>query len=447
MSNKAKKKQKRRESRKLDKFLKQRVLTDDQRKQAWQIFNTDGVDAALTFAGAAAVKEDLGAPVPYRIWGENQIDPKAITQMKNAARLPISVIGALMPDAHVGYGLPIGGVLATKNAIIPYAVGVDIACRMKLTLFDATERDLVKHQHMLKQVLLKQTRFGAGSTFESGNFSEHEVLDSADWQATPLLKSLYKRASDQLGTSGGGNHFVEWGLFTAHGDDEALGIDAGTYLALLSHSGSRGTGYKIANHYSNLAMDQHPTLPKEVKHLAWFDMDSEEGQEYWLSMNLAGRYASANHAVIHQRITKAVGFQPLAQVENHHNFAWKEDHNGEEVIVHRKGATPAGENVLGIIPGSMGDPGYVVRGRGNTDSINSASHGAGRKMSRRVAKQSITRHAQKAYLKQRGIDLLGGGLDEAPQAYKPIHEVMQAQSDLVSVVGEFVPRIVRMADD
>ena len=441
-------KTKRKDSRRLEKLLKERVLTKDQHKEAWAHFRDGGINAAMTYVGAQAAPErtELGDAVPYQVWGSDQIDKGTLDQMSNAARLPVSVVGALMPDAHLGYGLPIGGVLATRNAVIPYAVGVDIACRMKVTIFDANERDLNKHQELLKAVLLNQTRFGAGSTFEKGNKSDHDVLDHPDWNATQLLKQLYDKGVNQLGTSGGGNHFVEWGLFTVHGD-ELVGVAPGTYIALLSHSGSRGVGYKIADYYSKLAMKTRPHLPKEVKHLAWFDMDSAEGQEYWTAMHLAGEYASANHAVIHDRIAKDVGFQPLASVENHHNFAWKEDFNGEEVIVHRKGATPAGENVFGIIPGSMGDPGFVVRGKGLPESINSASHGAGRKMSRSKAKSSITRNAQKAYLKERGIELLGGGLDEAPQAYKSIHEVMQAQSDLVKIVGEFHPRIVRMADD
>jgi tRNA-splicing ligase RtcB len=177
-------------------------------------------------------------------------------------------------------------------------------------------------------------------------------------------------------------------------------------------------------------------------------MGSEAGQEYWISMELAGRFASANHAVIHQRVAHAAGLKEVAHVENHHNFAWREKlQNGTEAIVHRKGATPAGEGVLGVIPGSMGDPGYVVRGKGLAQSINSASHGAGRKMGRRAAMQAITKTERDRYLQQRGVTLLGGGLDESPQAYKDIESVIQAQGELISIVGKFEPRIVRMADE
>jgi tRNA-splicing ligase RtcB len=165
-------------------------------------------------------------------------------------------------------------------------------------------------------------------------------------------------------------------------------------------------------------------------------------------MELAGRFASANHAIIHHSVADAVGLKEALVVENHHNFAWVEQlPDGRNVIVHRKGATPAGAGVLGVIPGSMGDPGYVVRGRGVNDSLQSASHGAGRLMSRRAAMESISRVTRDEYLHERGITLLGGGMDESPQAYKRIDSVIAAQNDLVDVIGKFMPRIVRMADE
>jgi tRNA-splicing ligase RtcB len=165
-------------------------------------------------------------------------------------------------------------------------------------------------------------------------------------------------------------------------------------------------------------------------------------------MNIAGDYAKANHDQIHQRIAKDLGEQPLLKVENHHNFAWRETlHNGTEVIVHRKGATPAGEGILGIIPGSMTAPGFVVKGKGSPDSINSASHGAGRLMSRSAAKNSVTNKMVRQELQRASVDLIGGGLDEAPMVYKDIHKVLDAQESLVEVIGEFTPRIVRMCGD
>ena len=437
-----------RDAKKLQKSLKSHNLNKAQTHQAWEILKEAGVDAALEYVKETDNPPVLQDPVPYQIWGADQIDAQSIAQMQLAARLPIAVKGALMPDAHVGYGLPIGGVLATENAVIPYAVGVDIACRMRITLFEMPEKAFKKHDNLMKDALMEETRFGAGSEFEANNRLHHAVLDHSDWGATPLLKGLKDIAVRQLGSSGGGNHFVEWGTFQLDEGDAALGIhEPGLYLALLSHSGSRAVGHHIAEHYTSLARDLLPNLPGETKHLAWFDMDSAEGQEYWQAMELAGLFASANHAVIHERIARYTGFNVLASVENHHNFAWKETVDGKEVIVHRKGATPAGQGVLGIIPGSMGDPGYVVRGKGNADALNSASHGAGRKLSRRKAKDTITKGQQVSYLKQRDVELLGGGLDESPHAYKKIQDVIDAQADLIEVVGEFKPRIVRMAND
>ena len=176
--------------------------------------------------------------------------------------------------------------------------------------------------------------------------------------------------------------------------------------------------------------------------------EEEAGQEYWAAMNLMGRYAAANHALIHKHIAKKVGARVVIDIENHHNFAWKETHvidgREREVVVHRKGATPAGPGVLGVIPGSMATPGFVVRGKGNTDSLHSASHGAGRVMSRSQAKQSFTWSAVKRQLAAAGVDLLSAGIDEVPGVYKDIHEVMAAQTDLVEVLGTFRPRIVKM---
>ncbi|MDX2048299.1 MAG: RtcB family protein, partial [Chitinophagaceae bacterium] len=158
----------------------------------------------------------------------------------------------------------------------------------------------------------------------------------------------------------------------------------------------------------------------------------------------AGDYASACHHVIHDKIAKQLGRKPMKIVENHHNFAWKEKWEDKELIVHRKGATPAGKNILGIIPGSMTAPGFIVKGKGETTSVNSASHGAGRKMSRTKAQASITQKELKDVLQKYGVKLLGGGLDEAPHAYKDIEEVMQSQKSLVDVVGRFTPKIVKM---
>lgn len=375
------------------------------------------------------------------IYGTKEIDSSAKKQMELAMALPISVQGALMPDAHAGYGMPIGGVLATRNALIPYAVGMDIGCRMSLTIFEEREKYVQRYTQPIKQAIQQYTHFGmeGGLPFSQ----EHEVLDSSVFQETALLRKLHGKAVIQLGSSGSGNHFVEFGQIEVL-EGNSLGLSQGTYTALLSHSGSRGLGAAIAQHYTQKAMEICQ-LPREVKSLAWLDLDSELGQEYWLSMNLAGDYAKACHDQIHYHLTKALDITPVAKVENHHNFAWKEKlENGEEVIVHRKGATPAGKGVLGIIPGSMCTAGYLVRGNGVPASLHSASHGAGRVASRQKARESMSNSTMKKLLIEAGVTLIGGSVEENPLAYKDIERVMFAQKELVSIEGKFTPKIVRM---
>jgi len=379
------------------------------------------------------------SPVTWRQWGM-QIDPAAIRQMQNACSLPVACSGALMPDAHVGYGLPIGGVLAVDGAVIPYAVGVDIACRMKLSVLDLPVTAIEHSQDRLIKAIETETRFGVGVEFKVPR--KHSVMDE-DWSVTPLTASLKDKAWRQMGTSGSGNHFVEFGVFTLYQDEG--GLAAGRYLALLSHSGSRGAGAAICSHYSKLARCLHPDLPHDLQHLAWLPLSSEEGKEYWDAMELMGHYASANHLLIHQHIMKNLGVEMIFGIENHHNFAWKEIHGEREVIVHRKGATPAGKGVLGVIPGSMTAPGFVVRGKGVPESLHSSAHGAGRAMSRTAANKQFNWSDVKKVLKEHGVKLLSAGIDEAPMAYKDIHSVMAAQEDLVEILGRFDPKLVKMA--
>ena len=390
----------------------------------------EGVEVSLNATG-----------VQFSVFGGTNIEATAMNQMYQAAKLPVAVAGALMPDAHAGYGLPIGGVLATENAVIPYGVGVDIGCRMCLSVFDIDPELLVQKEHYFTRELIAATLFGGGRQFDES--TPHEVLDRKSFDEIPMLKALQVRAARQLGSSGSGNHFVEFGSVTIEQQDPVLGLGPGKYLGLLSHSGSRSLGANIANHYTRIAK-QKRRLPGEANNLAWLSLDEEEGMEYWIAMNLAGDYASACHHVIHAKIAAQLGRQPLRMVGNHHNFAWKESHEGRELIVHRKGATPAASDVLGIIPGSMTANGYIVKGKGETAALSSAAHGAGRKMSRTAAIKSITHDRLNEMLERHGVKLIGGGLDEAPQAYKDIGEVMRSQQQLVEVVGVFTPKIVRM---
>ncbi len=239
----------------------------------------------------------------------------------------MAAAAALMPDAHVGNGLPIGGVLALDNAVVPYAVGVDIACRMKLSVLDMpawTLTDRLKYEAFV-QALERGTRFGVGSVHEKRQ--EHSVMD-ADWSVTRVTRENKDKAWKQLGTSGSGNHFVEFGLLTLVDADAELGLAAGEYVALLSHSGSRGTGAAVCSTYSAIARAHLPKKHESFGRLAWLDLDTEAGQQYWAAMNLMGDYAAANHDVLHRLVTRLLGAKIIAGVENHHNFAWKEVHGG-----------------------------------------------------------------------------------------------------------------------
>lgn len=375
----------------------------------------------------------------YKVFGKN-LDPAAIAQMDDAAGLPVSVKGALMPDAHKGYGLPIGGVLAVKGAVIPYAVGVDIACRMKMSILGISVEPFLAHKDSFRQALETCTLFGVGKTHHRPK--DHAVMDE-DWSISPFVKSLKDKAHQQLGTSGSGNHFAEFGLLTLPKAD--LELDPGTYVALLTHSGSRGAGAQIADHFSTRAKQLHPQLGRPLNNLAWLDMKKGDGQEYFAAMELMGRYASANHEIIHNEILNFLGGSAIATIENHHNFAWKEKIGLRDVIVHRKGATPASKGALGVIPGSMADPGFVVRGLGNEDALCSASHGAGRVMSRNAAMKKFSFKQMQDILTQKQITLISAGLDEIPMAYKNIIEVMNQQKNLIDIVATFEPKLVKMA--
>ncbi len=421
--------------------------------------------------------EPRAQAAPWRQWGD-MAEEDALSQMRTACTLPDAVRGALMPDAHVGYGLPIGGVLAVRGAVIPYAVGVDIACRVRLSILDMPVSSLLRKRERLIHAIEKHTRFGPGAAFAPGELRKHPVMDE-DWNFSYPLNTLKDLAAKQLGTSGSGNHFVEFGELLVPAPLEypgppagasfdtpkgrspkntpgsplqslsagLSGLPPGRYLALVSHSGSRGTGEKIAESYRNVAEAGLPALPAELRHLAWLDLQSHWGQSYWKTMQLMGRYAAANHELIHKNILAELGAEALFAVENHHNFAWEEEYGGETLIVHRKGATPAGKNTLGYIPGSMTAPGFLVRGKGNEEALRSCAHGAGRRMSRNAAKAKLSWDAVQNLLAKSGVELLSGGLDEAPQAYKDIQAVMDAQADLVDIQARFEPRIVKMAPD
>jgi tRNA-splicing ligase RtcB len=311
-------------------------------------------------------------------------------------------------------------------------------CRMKMSILDMPVDTVENKFNLYKEAIEQGTVFGVGQVWKPRK--HHHVMDE-DWNITPVTREYKDRAWDQLGTSGSGNHFCDVGILKVY-EDSILPVRE--YVAIMTHSGSRGTGGKVCDVYSGIAQARLPIKYKDLGKLAWLDMDTEAGNEYLLAMQLMGRYAAANHDLIHRHIIKLLGAEVLEQVENHHNFAWEEEHFGKKLIVHRKGATPAGKGVLGVIPGSMGTPAYVVRGLGNIDSLCSASHGAGRKMSRREANQKFSWQAVCGDLEKKGIIVLSAGADESPGSYKDIDEVMAQQVDLVEPIAKFYPKIVKM---
>src|SRR5690606_25237482 len=227
-------------------------------------------------------------------------------------------------------------------------------------------------------------------------------------------------------------------------ENNSLGLEPKVYTALLTHSGSRGLGAAIAKQYTQIAMESCK-LPRHAQQLAWLDMESEPGQEYWLAMNLAGDYAKACHDRIHKNLLSALGLKAMAMVENHHNFAWKDVlSDGKETIIHRKGATPAHQGELGIIPGSMTTAAYLVAGRGIENALNYASHGSGRAMSRQKAKDNMTNSTMNKLISSANVKLIGGSVEENRLAYKDIEQVMLSQRELVDIQGKFIPKIVRM---
>lgn len=402
-------------------------------------------------ANQPQLREELA---PLSVWGKHLIDEKSFEQIENTAKLPVTMRVALMPDAHVGYGLPIGGVAALEGAIAPYMVGVDIGCRMHASIYSRNPIHLEQDSGFYKETLLKNCFF-ARSTPREEDRLPHPILDDPRWEQLPQhLRGLKDTAALQLGSSGGGNHFVEWTSVTVTGANQ-LGIDLGKYIAVVSHSGSRGVGYKIANYYTQIAEKVGAWLPKNLRKLAYLDYRVGDGEEYEMAMSLAGDFAKACHEIIHERMRLSLGVDPIATVQNHHNFAWRIEREGDSpVFVHRKGATPADRGTNGIIPGSMATPGFFVEGRCNEanaildhPSLNSAAHGSGRVLGRRQASERLDSRDVRQFLQKKGVTLLGGGIDEAPGAYKNSRDVIAAQSDLVKVWAEFEPRIVRMASD
>lgn len=383
--------------------------------------------------------ERQGTRIPIKSWCE-PVESGALIQVENLAAHPMTFRHvALMPDCHVGYGMPIGGVIACEHAVIPNAVGVDIGCGMLAAQTDLPVESV--SMETLKSVL------GALRSRIPVGFEHHRQPQSwSGWQKAPTQCPPVARELDsarrQLGTLGGGNHFLE----IQAGDDDCVW--------LMIHSGSRNFGLKIAEYYHQLARKRCDRNGIDIPSpdLAYLDLDSDGAREYLAAMNFALDFARENRECMMETFAAcfcaATGGHTGDTINIHHNYADRETHFGRTVMVHRKGATSARKDQLGIIPGSMGSPSYIVRGKGNPDSFESCSHGAGRRLGRNQANRTLT--IEEADRAMRGIvfgrwsrDRKGRpDLSEAPQAYKDIDEVIAAQDDLVEVVTKLRPLAV-----
>lgn len=402
--------------------------------------------------GKAPLKQTmLAEPQPFTLFGTPGIDfeYEAIEQMKRVLSIPVSINGAMMPDAHVGYGMPIGGVAALENAVSPGFVGYDIACRMTLTILDMTPADFMSHRQQFATDMQAVSSFGKGSGFAKKERRTHPVMDDPLWQTLPHVKQLHSLAWQQLGSSGGGNHFFDAVIGEVVEGAEWLPLPVGAqFVAIITHSGSRGTGHKLATHYVKLAKQETNRIASGVPSgYEWLNITTDVGREYLAVMALMGQYAQANHHLIHQHFLKRAKVGQVAQYENHHNYAWVQP---DGKIIHRKGATPASKGVVGIIPGTSGTPSYLVEGLGNQESLESSSHGAGRPFSRTEAKRRHNATLVKKWMKEQDVLSFGLAADETFMAYKDIDHVMSLQTDLVRTVARMWPKVVIMggkADD
>ena len=401
-------------------------------------------------------KFEEGYSVPVKSWCEN-CEEGAVKQAANLAQHPVVFDHvALMPDAHQGYGMPIGGVIACEDAVIPAAVGVDIGCGMIATETDIPAERFAEmsFRRAFQEKLKERIPVGEGvSHRETQNWEGFEEYTANNGMRSNLWPSKLDRMN--LGTLGGGNHFIELQKSTevdGKGDPEG-----GSKVWLMIHSGSRNLGKRIEEHYHKIAnrICTRYRVPLADPDLAFLPIGEVEGHNYFTDMLFALRYAKENRRRMMEAMKATVAeFVPeanfLRTIDIHHNYAACEEHFGKKVFVHRKGATSAKLDEIGIIPGSMGTASYIVRGLGNPDSFMSCSHGAGRRMSRIAASTKLTvEECDRAmdgivcerWHKYKGFGKAKGRLDlsEAPQAYKDIEDVIASERDLVEPLVRLVP--------
>lgn len=371
-------------------------------------------------------------------WATN-LDNHAREEINNLCKLPfIHHHLALMPDAHGGKGMPIGGVLATKGVVIPNAVGVDIGCGMCAVKTSVNVSDLTPE--ILRKGILRgiRKRIPLGRDHHKKAQDEKYMPEGFDIDSMTVVKRQYASAKKQIGTLGGGNHFIE------------LQKDEDGNMWIMIHSGSRNLGKQVGDYYNEKAAALnkrwYSTVTPEIN-LPFLPLRTDEFNQYWAEMEYCVAFALANRSLMMERIEEAISevlpeteYEPMINIA--HNYAVWENHFGENCIVHRKGATLATEGTIGIIPGSQGTCSYITEGLGNPESFNSCSHGAGRKLSRTAARNELSLEEEVARLEKMGVIhsvRYKEDLDEATGAYKDIDEVMEAQKDLVKIKTKLTP--------
>lgn len=410
-------------------------------------------DVAATFGAPPHAGSLLAQPIDFPIFGlpvdkdgQGDIEAAAVEQMRTAMRLPVAKAGALMPDAHRGYAMPIGGVAVLHEAVSPSFVGYDIACRVTLSVLDIHPAEFLTHREKIAEDMRSVSSFGLDSGFRDGHRREHVVMEDPLWRELSPVRNLKDKAWRQLGSSGGGNHFFDALVGTVTRETPGLSLKEGQeFVAIMTHSGSRGAGHKLATHFVKLAARETAQIATGIPPgYEWLSTNDDAGREYLAVMELMGRYAQANHHLIHDHFSMRSGINVTFRCENHHNFAWVEE---DGLVIHRKGATPAELGQIGLIPGTSGTASYIVEGLGSPRSLNSSSHGAGRPFSRTEARRRHDAIRFQQHMERHDVLHFGLAEDETMMAYKDIERAMSLQKDLVHPIARMMPAVVIMGGE
>lgn len=371
--------------------------------------------------------------IPLKIWmsSENELEEGAFKQAMNLTQLSFAYHHiALMPDAHQGYGMPIGGVLAAEDAIVPNAVGLDIGCGMRAAKTSRLASDISLQWLNLMMNNINRT-IPRGFDWHKKP-QKHPVFDDFP-DHIGILAAEFKNIKHQLGTLGGGNHFIEFQL------------DSEDNLWIMVHSGSRNIGKKVAEHFHRRAVKSCETRnePLPTKELSFFKLDSPDGQEYFTAMTWCQKFSRANRETMMHVILDIIGESPRQMIDIHHNYAAPEKHFGKTVVLHRKGAVKADKGAIGVVPGSMGTHSYIIEGLGDPESFNSSAHGAGRRLGRRQARRIIPVETVLRQMEEKGIPVSAANKrelpEEADEAYKDLDYVMHQQRGLVRIITKLHP--------